>query len=118
MFSAFLKYLKWVLAALIALLCVTFAVNNRQAVTLSLFPLPYVQESPLFFVVLLAFGLGLCACALALAYQQIKLRRLLYSARRRISALENEVNALKGEAAIHEADRLSAPAASSDHKAA
>jgi uncharacterized integral membrane protein len=53
-----LRFLHWVLFLVVALVAVIFVVQNRHPVEVSLWPFPFVQEAPLFAVIVacLLFG--------------------------------------------------------------
>jgi lipopolysaccharide assembly protein A len=59
---AVLRLLQWVLFLLVAFVVVTFVVQNRQEVEVSLWPLPFTKPAPLFGIiiacVLFGFVLG------------------------------------------------------------
>jgi lipopolysaccharide assembly protein A len=93
----FLKYLPlFILAALFA----AFAIDNRGAVTLSLFPLPYTAELPAYLLVLLSVMLGAGMAALVAALTFLRRKFELTNAKRRIMALENEIGGLRAERAV------------------
>ncbi len=57
--KSFVRIIKKIIA-LSALICfVTFIVNNRQEITIQLFPLPFEIQTRLFFVIITCFLLGL-----------------------------------------------------------
>lgn len=53
-----LRFLHWVLFLIVALVAVVFVVQNRQVVEVSLWPFPFVQQAPLFAIIVacLLFG--------------------------------------------------------------
>jgi uncharacterized integral membrane protein len=53
-----LRTFRWILIGLVALALVVFAVDNRQVVTVSLWPLPIEASMSLYLVVLLTLLLG------------------------------------------------------------
>lgn len=57
-----LRFLQWFLFLVVAFIVVTFVVQNRQEIEVSLWPLPFVKPAPLFGViiacVLVGFVLG------------------------------------------------------------
>lgn len=59
---AILRFLQWFLFLVVAFIVVTFVVQNRQEVEVSLWPLPFVKPAPLFAIiiacVLVGFVLG------------------------------------------------------------
>jgi uncharacterized integral membrane protein len=53
-----LKVFRWVLIGLVALVLIVFAVDNRQVIALSLWPLPLELDTWLYLVVLLTLLVG------------------------------------------------------------
>lgn len=53
-----LRILHWVLFLLIALIIVVFVVQNRHVVEVSLWPFPFMQQAPLFAVIVLCVLFG------------------------------------------------------------
>lgn len=74
-----------------------FCVSNRHPAELSLSPLPYSIELPLFLLILFSFLLGAVIAGIAATFSSIKQKWNLLSSRRRIKALENEIGGLKVE---------------------
>jgi putative membrane protein len=106
-----MRLLYWALVAMGAVLVALFAVSNRGAVALGLWPLPFVAELPAYLLVLvpLAFGflLGRGAGWLAGHGRRREMRRRA----RRIAALERELaatQALLDERGEKPAERLPA----------
>ena len=66
---AILRFLQWVLFLVVAFVVVTFVVQNRQEVEVSLWPLPFVKPAPLFAIiiacVLVGFLLGVISAWLS-----------------------------------------------------
>ncbi len=60
-----MRVLNTVIAAVVALLVVLFAVSNRMAVTVEIWPFPYQLELGLYAVILLAVLLGFIAGMIA-----------------------------------------------------
>lgn len=54
-----MRILYWIISIPLAVLIAVFAVSNRTAVTLSLWPLPYEVDLPLFLPIMVALLLGL-----------------------------------------------------------
>ena len=96
-----LRKLKRILLALCVLFAaaavVILSVSNNTPVTLSLFPLPYTLETPLFFFGFSAFCSGLLIGAGLFSYASLRLRGMLARERKRTAALENELAGLRAE---------------------
>jgi uncharacterized integral membrane protein len=92
-----MKLLFWTLVALAAAVLALFAASNRAAVSLALWPLPFVVELPLYLAVLGALLVGLAAGALLTWIGGRRTRRELRRRGRRIAALERELAATQAQ---------------------
>lgn len=94
--------LRWLFSILIAapfaLLVVLFAVSNRQTVSLEVFPLPFVIDTPLYMIVLGAMTLGLMAGALIVWVMGHKARRTARLESKRAQRLEKELAEVRAAA--------------------
>ena len=54
-----MRILYWIISIPLAVLIAVFAVSNRESVTLSLWPLPFEIDLPLFLPIMVALLLGL-----------------------------------------------------------
>lgn len=59
-----MRFIRVVIGAILLLLLVVFAVANRQSITVSLDPLPFAIDLPLYLLVFIIFLAGLCLGAL------------------------------------------------------
>lgn len=91
------RFLRYCLLVLLTLFFIAFAISNREAVSLSFFPLPYTAETPLFILVLIAFVLGAAVAALVGFLTSLRKKFDHLSAQHRVAALENEIAGLKAE---------------------
>jgi lipopolysaccharide assembly protein A len=86
-----MRVLYWAAVAVAAVVLMLFAVSNRGAVSLGLWPLPFGVELPLYLLALGAlfagFLIGVIGGWLAGHGRRVELRR----SRRRIAALEREL---------------------------
>lgn len=96
-----MRFLFWLVALPLGAVVVAFAVVNRSPVVLSFEPLPFVVELPVFLVVLGAFVVGVGAGGAAAWLGGRRMRRLARGQRRRIAALERELDVFRegGQAA-------------------
>ena len=62
---AVLRLLQWVLFLLVAFIVVTFVVQNRQEVEVSLWPLPFTKPAPLFAIIIACVLFGFLLGALS-----------------------------------------------------
>ena|SRR6185503_9655565 len=97
-----LRILHWVLFLLIALIIVVFVVQNRHVVEVSLWPFPFMQQAPLFAVIVLCvlfgFLVGVLSAWLSGAGARKKARdlaRLNSEKLREINQLQKELAALR-----------------------
>jgi uncharacterized integral membrane protein len=98
-----LKFLKLCFYVLLVLIGVTFAVSNRTRIDLTFYPLPYSFSVPLFLFAVIVFILGMVVgggFAHLAAYRRNKGNR---HASKRVTALEDEVTALRSEKLIRPA---------------
>ena len=86
-----MRILFWIFVLLVAAVFALFAISNRAGVALSLWPLPFLVEAPLYLIALggalLGFLLGELAAWIAASRRRRELRRQ----RRHIAALEAEL---------------------------
>jgi uncharacterized integral membrane protein len=88
-----LKFLRWVLIGLIALILIVFAVANRDTITLTLWPLPIALDAPIYLVVLLTLLVGFLVGELAAWMNGARWRREARRRAKRIEELERELAA-------------------------
>jgi len=92
-----LRFVRWLITIVVAVLLVIFAVSNRQPVEVTFWPLPVTIATPLFLVVLggvaLAFLVGQFVAWLGARHW----RREVRQKRRRIEALERELAATQAQ---------------------
>lgn len=88
-----------ILTALITLpfllLAVLFAVSNREAVEITLWPLPYAATLPLFVTILVMLFLGFLIGAGFMWIEVLRTRRLIRILRRIADQQEQELNRLR-----------------------
>jgi uncharacterized integral membrane protein len=81
----------WVGIPVAATICGAFAISNRFAVSLALWPLPFIVALPLYLLVFAALLIGFVGGAIAAWIAGRHRRRKLRRARRRIGTLEKEL---------------------------
>ena len=85
----------------IAIVLILFAVSNREAVSVGLWPLPFLVDVPLYLLCFLSLVIGaLIGVAIAWMAGHGK-RRELRARRRRIEALERELTATQSQIGKH-----------------
>ncbi|HVA15086.1 MAG TPA: lipopolysaccharide assembly protein LapA domain-containing protein [Stellaceae bacterium] len=89
-----MRYLRWVLLGLVALILIVFAVANRNLITLTFWPLPIALGAPLYLVVLLTLLAGFLLGELVAWLNGRRWRREARRNARRIEELERELAAL------------------------
>ncbi|HEX3865019.1 MAG TPA: LapA family protein [Stellaceae bacterium] len=88
-----MKLLFWIVVAILAVCLALFAVSNREAVSLGLWPLSNVVDLPLYLAILAAVLIGFILGALAAWIGSWGPRREVCRRGRRIAALERELAA-------------------------
>jgi putative membrane protein len=91
-----MRILFWIFVLVVAAVLALFAVSNRAGVSLSLWPLPFLVEAPLYLIALGGALLGFLAGELAAWLAASRQRREL---RRHIAALEAELRATHAQLA-------------------
>jgi len=91
------RLLYWTILPLFTLLLAVFAVSNREAVAIGLWPLVHVVEAPLYLVVLATLLLGFLVGELAAWAGGRRWRREVRRRGRRIEALERELSATQAQ---------------------
>lgn len=97
MLSSISRYVRTALTIAVVLGFVVFAVDNRQLVHLSLFPLPYEADLPLFLSAILFFFVGLLFGFYQAVGRHAALRSQIKAEQKRVSALENQIDSLRSE---------------------
>jgi uncharacterized integral membrane protein len=85
------RFVYWIITALVALVVVVFAVSNRATVALTFFPLPAEVQAPLYLVVIAAVILGFLIGALVAWIAGGKRRSEARDLRRRIERLQRDM---------------------------
>lgn len=88
-----MKFLWWIVLALVALVLILFAVSNRETVSVELWPLPSVLELPLYLVVLGTLVIGFFVGQFVTWVGGWRWRREARRSRERIALLERELEA-------------------------
>lgn len=88
----------WIVTIPIALVAISFAVSNRELVTVALWPLPGAITAPLYLVVLLPLVLGFLAGGIVAWFAAARTRSTLRRHTARLDQLEAEVLTTKGKA--------------------
>lgn len=94
-----MKVLHWIVLALAALALALFAASNRTPVALGFWPFGLTLEMPLYLAILLTFFAGLLCGALAAWVGGRHWRREARQRRRRMTALESELEATQARLA-------------------
>ena len=85
----------------VAVFLILFAVSNRERVAVSLWPLPYLADIPLYLLMFLCLLIGAAIGGLAAWIAGRRDRRELRSRGRRIEALERELAATQARLEDH-----------------
>jgi lipopolysaccharide assembly protein A len=93
-----MKFLWWLIFALVALILILFAISNRESVTLSFWLLPgSVIQMPLYLLVLGTLVIGFVFGELVAWIGSWRWRREARRGRERIAMLERELDAARAE---------------------
>jgi uncharacterized integral membrane protein len=92
-----MRVLYWIVVALAALALALFAASNREAVALGFWPFGLALELPLYLAILLTFFAGVLCGALAAWVGGRHWRREARQRRRRVNALESELDATQAQ---------------------
>jgi uncharacterized integral membrane protein len=84
------RFIYWVITALVALVVVVFGVSNRAVVTLALFPIPAALQVPLYLAVMAAFIVGFLVGALVVWLSGGRRRAEARRLRRRMDRLQRD----------------------------
>src|SRR4051812_4688088 len=94
-----MRVLYWIILALAALALALFAASNRGVIALGFWPFGLALELPLYLAILLTFFAGLLCGALAAWVGGRHWRREARQRRRRVTALEHELEATQAQLA-------------------
>ena len=94
-----MRFINSLVAAVVALIVVLFAVSNRQPIVIEVWPFPFRIEASLYAVILVAILLGFVAGAIAAWMGGAEKRSALRAARKRTRELEQSVARLKDDVA-------------------
>src|SRR3954453_8680724 len=108
-----IRVLYWIGLGLVALALALFAASNRTPGALGFWPLALSLELPLYLAILLTFFAGLCCGALAAWAGGRHWRREARQRRRRITALESELEATQARLAGPSLPARTAPSSAS-----
>ena len=86
-----MKILAWAIAAAVAVVVIAFAVANRGPVSISVAPLPYMLDIPIWALAVGALAVGFLSGALVRWLLDHKSRRMARRGRRRARALEQDL---------------------------
>lgn len=87
--------LGWIIGLPIALVAITFSVNNRHAVKADLWPLPYAVDLPVYVAVLVPLALGLVIGGVLAWAAGGRARSVARQERRRARELQEQVEVLR-----------------------
>lgn len=90
-----ISLVKWLFLLVLTALLVLFAVVNRHDMLISLYPLPYQLELPVYFFVAFFFLIGFMIAWLFITVRHTGDTLALRKSRKRIEALENELRGLR-----------------------
>ncbi|MBP2299938.1 lipopolysaccharide assembly protein LapA domain-containing protein [Azospirillum picis] len=97
-----MRHLSWIITIPVALVAILFAISNRGIVTLSLWPLPFTLEAPVYIATLVALLLGFLAGGFIVWNSQRRHRRRARREGNRVLYLERELKEAQARAAAAE----------------
>ena len=106
MFASFYRLTRLTLFILLVILVITFSVSNRDDVLLSLYPLPFEINLPLYLFFLITLIAGYSWGALSNGFNALKHKRQASKQAGKLDALEQEVSALRTKEAVHSTQSL------------
>ena len=90
-----MKFIRRLIAVVVLILLVVFSYANPGAVTVSLYPLPFAAEIPLFLIVIGMLIVGVVVGGIVTWPDMLRHRRLARRRRQRIEALEAKLAAMQ-----------------------
>lgn len=90
-----MRLLSWIIMVPVALVVISFAVSNRDVVTVGLWPVPFTLQAPLFAVVLLVGVAGVVVGAFIAWVSGRKARSRARANARRAETAERELSTLR-----------------------
>jgi uncharacterized integral membrane protein len=97
-----MRIVYWVAIVVAATICGAFAISNRIAISLALWPLPFVIALPVYLLVFAALVSGFVAGAITTWIAGRHRRRTLRRWRRQIHVLESELAATRSQGGARE----------------
>jgi lipopolysaccharide assembly protein A len=94
-----MKFLSWLILALVAVVLILFAASNREGVSIALWPLPDAVDLPLYLVLLGVLVFGFIAGELVGWVRSWRWKREARRSRERIALLERELEAERAKPA-------------------
>ncbi len=89
-----MRYLSWIISVPLALLVISFAISDRDMITLQLEPLPFAASMPVYLLGLGALVVGFVLGAGITGLGALGYRYRAHSLARRVAALEADLAAL------------------------
>ncbi len=97
-----MRFIALIITVPIAVAAVLFAISNRGVVTLSLWPLPFTLDAPVYLATLVALAVGFLAGGIVAWNAQRRYRRRARRSTDRVSYLERELKETQARAAAAE----------------
>lgn len=95
--QALKRYSRIVLTAVLSIAFLIFAVDNREVAHVSLFPLPYHADLPLFLFAIFVFFLGAVGGYLCTGGKSRKLAAQLKAEQLKAMGLQNQIESIRAE---------------------
>ncbi|MBM3502387.1 MAG: LapA family protein [Alphaproteobacteria bacterium] len=104
-----MKTFKWLVFALVLVGATVFAVGNRQTALISLDPMPYTLEMPVYLVVFVSGALGVLLASFVIGWSSARRIRRLRQLDRDNARLRAEIERQRAAAALPAQAAKSAP---------
>ncbi len=92
-----MRLISWIIVAVIAIAAMSFAISNRELVTLNLWPFPFVQETPLYLAILGASLIGFLVAGTLSLFPLTKWKHLARSRARDLEISERKIERYKSQ---------------------
>ncbi|WP_169543782.1 LapA family protein [Sneathiella aquimaris] len=92
-----MKLISWIFLIFLGIFVITLSIGNRESVSFSLFPLPFVMDVPLFMLILAGGFLGVLLGAFRTWISDGKLRRENRQLKQEVGKLKGDLSRLAAE---------------------
>ncbi|MCW9035473.1 MAG: LapA family protein [Rhodospirillales bacterium] len=109
-----MRLISWIIVAIVAIAAMSFAISNRDPVTLDLWPLPFKQEAPLYLAILGAALVGFLVAGFLSLFPLTKWKHLARARERDMEISKRKIERFQDQIKdLEAATKPAAPAAQS-----